>query len=160
MKLRKVFYLIAGIFNCIVGGISVAFSVLVLLLSSLVKTMFESSGELLDEFVNELAISDQKYSYLASATDAEVVSFIMKIVYIFCLVFLIIGAIWITFGVFNILLKNRHDSVFGSKKYLRHLFVVGSWLLLGLNIANIFTTIAVYKKGKDAVIQKLYTANE
>lgn len=158
MKSRKILYLIAGIFNCIVGGIGILFGLLVLLLSSFVRKMFESSTDLVSEFVTELASADSNYAYLQDLSNAEVVSFIMKIVYVTCAILLVICAIWITLGVFNILLKNRHDKVFESKRYLRHIFIVGSWLLMGLNPANILTTIAVYKKNKTPQ-PALYSAN-
>ena len=159
MKTRKILYIIAGVFNCIVGAVSVVFSLLVLLLSRLVKKMFESSEGLVDNFINEMA-EIEEYAHLKDLSSAEAVDYVMKIVYVLCIVFLIIGAIWITFGVLNLLLNSRHERVFSSKRALKHWFVAGSWLLLGLNVANILTTVAVYKKDKNVITEhKLYTAS-
>lgn len=160
MKSRKILYIIAGVFNCIIGGMGIFFGLIVLLLGGFVKAMFESSLDLVHEFTSSMAEASSEYEYLTTISDAEAIAFIMKIVYIICAVALILGAIWITFGVFNFILVKKHDSVFGTKKFLKHLFVIGSWLLLTLNVANILTTIAVYKKDKSAdTQQKLYTAS-
>ena len=158
MKAKKILFVIAGVFNTVVGGVALLFGLLVLALGSLVKQMFESSKDLINEFVTQLAAEDSSYAYLTEATESEVIGFVMKIVYIMSAIAIIIGAIWIMFGVFNILLKNRHTTLFETKKYLKHLFVVGSWFFMGLNPANILTTIAVYKKN-NTTPQKLYTAN-
>jgi hypothetical protein len=159
MKSRKILYITAGVFNCIVGGLSVLLALLMVLLRGIIRTMFESSSEMIENMVTSLTEADSDYSYLKDLSDSEVVDFIMKIVGILSIAFLLIGALWITFGVFNILLNSRHYTLFSQKPKLKIWFVVGCWLFMGLNVANILTTIAVFKKDKDAEPQPtLYTA--
>jgi hypothetical protein len=158
MKSRNILYIIAGVFNCIVGSLAILFGLFILLLGKIIRQMFESSMDLVHGITKALAEEDPaKYGDLTSLTDTEAVAYVMKFVYIICAISIIIGAIWITLGIINILLKNRHDKVFSSKKYLRHIFVVACWLLMGLNVANILTTIAVYKKIDTKNTQKLYS---
>jgi NADH:ubiquinone oxidoreductase subunit 6 (subunit J) len=99
---------------------------------------------------------------LLEASNEEVLSVIMKFVYIVSVIVLILAVIWITFGVLNILLSKKHEIVFETKRYLKVLFLVASWLLLWFNIANVLTTIAVCMKNKGDKKEKvqLYTAQE
>jgi len=159
VKTRKILYILAGVFNCCVGGLAILFSLFVFLLKGVVRTMFETSTDLLNELVVALVDADEKYAYLQSASTSEVVDFVMNIINMMCLVFILIGAIWVMFGVFNIMLNSRHDTLFGSKPKLRGWFVAGCWVFMGLNVANIITTIAVFMKDKNKETkQVLYTA--
>lgn len=151
MNTRKVLYTCAGVFNCVIGGIGCFFGLMMLLISGLIRKMFESSTEIVDEFVSSLASESSKYEYLLTASNEEILSFIMKIVFIVCAVLLILGLVWITFGVFNIKLSKRHYIFFGRRPKLKLWFVIGSWVLLLLNPANIATTVAVYLKNKNGV---------
>lgn len=160
MKIRKALYILAGVFNCIVGSFAAILGLFMLLFSSMVKKMFASSGQLIDEFVTEMAEMSEKYQYLATASDDEVLSFIMKIVYICALVFLLFAAVWITMGAFNLVLRKKHEVVLENKKHLKIIFVVASWVLLFFNVANILTTIAVFMKvKKDDNKNQFYSAD-
>ena len=159
MKARKILYVCSGVFNCAIGGIGCLLGLLFLVLNKYAKQMFSGSAEFIDAFVKEMATANTKYEYLLDATKDEVVSFIMRIVLILSIVFMVLGLIWIAFGVFNCLLYRRHDLVFGRRPVLKVLFVVASWLLLTFNIANITTTIAVFLKDKNSQnTQPLYTS--
>lgn len=149
MKTRRILYLVAGIFNCIIGGIAMLFGALFLLLSKTIKTMFSQSTEMLQEFAEELAEADSNYEYLLEASQEEILDFVLSVVNKFKLIVIIFAVIFIAFGVFNILLRRMHDRVFTGRKWLKIVFVAASWLILIFNIFNICTTIAVFMKHKD-----------
>lgn len=159
MKTRKVLYILSGVFNCIIGGLGCFFGLMFLIISKLIKNMFSESGEIVDGFITELAATSKEYEYLLDLSRDEMIAFMMKVVYIMSAVLIILGLVWIAFGVFNCLLSSRHQLVFGNRKALKVIFVVASWLLLTFNIANITTTVAVFLKDKDGMSsQKLYTS--
>ena len=159
MKARKVLYICSGVFNCVIGGLGCLLGLLFFVLTKVIKNMFSESTDLIDEFVKELAATSSEYEYLLDASKEDIVSFIMKIVFIISAVLIVLGLIWITFGVFNCLLSTRHGLVFGKRPVLKALFIVASWLLLTFNIANITTTIAACLKNKnDNSSQSLYTS--
>ncbi len=159
MKTRKVLYILSGVFNCVVGGLGCFFGLMFFVISKLIKNMFSESSELVDGFITELVATDKEYEYLLELSREEMVAFMMKIVYILGAVLIVLGLIWIAFGVFNCLLSNRHQLVFGKRPALKIVFVVASWLLLTFNIANITTTIAAFLKvQKGENNQPLYTS--
>ena len=159
MKARKILYICSGVFNCVIGGLGCLLGLLFLALTKVIKNMFSDSADLLNEFAKELAAISTDYEYLLDVSKDEIVSFIMRIVLIMSFVLIVLGLIWITFGVFNCLLSSRHVLVFGKRPVLKILFVVASWLLLTFNIANITTTIAACLKNKnDNSSQSLYTS--
>lgn len=159
MKARKVLYICSGVFNCVIGGLGCLLGLLFFVLTKVIKNMFSESTDLIDGFVKELATTSSEYEYLLDASKEDIVSFIMKIVFIISAVLIVLGLIWITFGVFNCLLSTRHVLVFGKRPVLKALFIVASWLLLTFNIANITTTIAACLKNKnDNSSQSLYTS--
>lgn len=161
MKTRKVLYVLSGIFNCVIGGIGCFFGIMFFALSKIIKNMFKENNTLVDGFITGLASTSPDYEYLLDASREEMVGVVMKTVFILSAVLLILGLIWIAFGVFNCLLSSRHQLVFGKRPVLKVMFVVASWLLLTLNIANILTTIAVFirnKKGEE--LQQLYTSEK
>jgi hypothetical protein len=159
MKTRKVLYTLSGVFNCVIGGLGCFLGLMFFAISKLVKNMFAETSGLLDGFVAELAKTSSDYEYLLDASKDEMIAFVMKIVYILSAVLIVLGLIWIAFGVFNCLLSTRHELVFGKRRALKIIFVVASWLLLTFNIANITTTIAVFLKDKDGInSQPLYTS--
>ena len=149
MKARKILYVCSGVFNCVIGGLGFLLGLLFLLLNKFAKQMFSGSGDFINSFVRELVAVNSKYEYLIDSSKDEIVSFIMRIVFILSVVFIVLGLIWIAFGVFNCILFKRHDLVFGRRPVLKILFVVASWILLTLNVANITTTIAVFLKDKN-----------
>lgn len=158
MKARKILYICSGVFNCVVGGIGCLLGLLFFALTKVIKNMFSNSTDLIEEFVKELAATSTDYEYLLDASKDEIVSFIMRIVLIISIVLIVLGLVWITFGVFNCLLSGRHVRVFGKRPVLKVLFIIASWLLLTFNIANITTTIATFLKDKnDNNSQTLYT---
>lgn len=162
MNKRKLLYTIAGIFNCVIGGIGAFFGLMILFISKVAKNMFSSSTEIIDEFVNSLARESSKYEYLLNSSNEEIISFIMKIVYLFSLFLLICGIIWIVFGVFNLKLSSRHYSFWNKHPRLKLWFVIGTWVLMLFNVANILTTIAVYLKDKEnpEINQPLYNSED
>ncbi|MGN0961853.1 MAG: hypothetical protein ACI4PF_06635 [Christensenellales bacterium] len=159
MKTKKILFLIAGIFNTLLGGMGAFIGVIGLLFNKMLRGMFEASYELVESYIKVIAEQDESYNYLLTASKSEAIDFVMKMVLIVCAVFLIIGLIYIMFGVFNLILSKRNNTALSHKKYLGTLLVVFSWLLMFLNIANILTTIAVYLKPKNTGTQKLYTAS-
>ena len=146
---RKALYICSGVFNCIIGGMGCLFGLLFFVLTKVIKNMFSGSSEFIDDFVKELAALNSDYEYLLEASKDDVVSFIMKIVFIISAVLIVLGLIWITFGVFNCLLARRHHIVFGKRPALKVIFIIASWLLLTFNVANITTTIAACLKDKN-----------
>ena len=160
MKTRKVLYVLSGVFNCVIGGLGCFLGLMFFAISKLIKNMFTESSSLVDGFITELASTNAEYEYLLDASRDEMVAFMMKVVYILGAVLIVLGLIWIAFGVFNCLLSTRHQLVFGRRPVLRFVFVIASWLLLTFNIANITTTVAVFLKDKDGVAtQSLYTSD-
>lgn len=149
MKAKKILFLVAGIFNAIIGGIGVFMGLLMLVFNGLINKMFDSTYEIVEQFVESLAKGDAEYEYLLSNSKSENIDFVMKAVTIVSVLFLIIGLIYIAFGVFNIIFAKNHIIITKNKKYLGTLLVVFSWLLMWFNLANILTTIAVYLKSKD-----------
>ena len=149
MKARKILYVCSGVFNCVIGGIGCLLGLLFLLLYGIIKKMFVNSTDLLDGLVKDLIALSNEYEYLQNSSTDDVVALVMKIVCIVALVLIALGLIWIAFGVFNCILFKRHDLVFGRRSVLKILFVVASWILLTLNVANITTTIAVFLKDKN-----------
>lgn len=159
MKARKVLYILSGVFNCVIGGLGCFFGLMFFAISKLIKNMFKESGEIVDGFITELAASSKEYEYLLDMSREEMIGFMMKVVYILSAVLIVLGLVWIAFGVFNCLLARRHQLVFGKRPVLGIIFVVASWLLLTFNIANITTTVAVFLKDKnDESGQRLYTS--
>lgn len=158
MKARKILYFFAGLINVILGGCGTLLGLLVFLFGGTLRATFNSTKEIVVEFVEELAGADSKYDYLRDYSHEEVVDFIMRLAKITGIVLILLGLIFIMFGVFNFLLKKRHDSVLGGRKYLKIIFVVSSWILLILNVANILTTVAVFLKDKKQ--EKLYVSSE
>jgi len=162
MKLRKLLYLLSGIFNCVIGGLGCFFGLMVFLISKTFKELLLSSKEVVEEFVQSIASVDSDMEYLLEYSHEDVVSLMMGILYVFAIILILLGVIYIVFGIFNLLLRQRHYTLFARKKSLKILFVVGSWLLMWFNIANITTTIAVFMKQKDNENeqQPLYTISE
>lgn len=159
MKARKILYTCSGVFNCVVGGIGCFLGFMFFVLSKVIRNMFSESSQLLENLVEELSSISTEYEYLKDATNNEVVDYVMRIVYMVGAVFLILGLIWIAFGVFNCMLSSRHYLFFGKRPVLKVVFIIASWILLTFNIANITTTIAVFKKDKDIMVaQSLYTS--
>lgn len=159
MKARKVLYILSGVFNCVVGGLGCFLGLMFFAISKLIKNMFTETSSIVDGFITELAASSKDYEYLLELSREEMVGFMMKVVYIMSAILIVLGLIWIAFGVFNCLLSSRHQLVFGKRPILRIVFVVASWLLLTFNIANITTTVAVFLKDKNGnSSQPLYTS--
>jgi len=161
MKSRRVLYLLAGIINCIIGGLCALFGLFIVLFRNVIVTTFEKSTEILENFAKEMASIDSKYQYLLDANDAEIVDLIMGVVTAVCLMALIYGLVWIALGVFNIILSKKHSIIFSNKKWLKMLLVVGSWVLCLFNVANVLTTIAVFIKEKTVIeADGLYSADD
>jgi hypothetical protein len=160
MKKRKILYICSGVFNCVVGGVGCFFGLMFLALSKLARKMFSESAELINDIITSVDVLGEEYLYLKEASKDEILDFIMNLVYIVSVVLIVLGLIWIAFGVFNCLLSKRHYRVFGKRRGLKILFIVASWLLLTFNVANITTTIAVFKKDKDVEeMQTLYSSD-
>lgn len=149
MKTRRRLYLVAGVCNCIIGGLGLLFGLLLLVLGTTIKTMFEKSTDLVSNFAKELSQADPEYAHLADASQEEILDFIFSVVNGFKAVVVIMSLIFILFGVFNLLLRNAHDRVFEGRLWLKIIFVLVSWVVLILNIFNIATTIAVFMKHPD-----------
>ena len=159
MKAKNILYLLAGIFNCVFGGLMVIFSLMAFLIKGTIRTAYAQSESVLKDFVEELVAIDDKFSYLLDYNSEQVTDFIMKLVTIFALSVLLVGLIWIAFGVFNILFSNIWKFEINKKKGWRITFIVLSWLLLWFNISNILTTIAACLKVKIKDKTPLYSAN-
>lgn len=161
MKAKKYLFLTAGILNTILGGFGAILGSLMGLCNSLIRQMFDSSFEIVESFIQDLASADADYEYLLTADRTETLDFVMKSVTIITIVFIVLGLLYVLFGIFNILLSKRFAYVLKSKKYLGILLVVASWLLLWFNIMNILTTIAVFLKPKKQEKEyKLYSAQD
>ena len=161
MKLRNFLYISSGLITSICGAVISFFSIIPLLLGGLVKTLFESSYELVEGFVTEMAKADSKYEYLLDYSKAEAIDYVVKVVRIVCLVFLIIGILNLVFGIINIRLRNSHDRVFAGKTWKKVVFVVFAWLINGLNlISSVATTVAVFLKVSNTQENKLYSVND
>ena len=161
MKSKRVLYLLAGIINCVFGGICAMFGIFILLFKNLISTTFEKGVELLNEFAKAMASADPQYEYLLEASNDEIIKVVMNFVSAVCVIALIFGAIIIALGVFNIILSKKHLIIFAGKKWLKVVLVVVSWLVCIFNVANILTTIAVCLKDKNSVeLDGLYSAHE
>lgn len=149
MKAKKILFLIAGIINSVLGGLGVFIGGLGLLLSGAFESMLEQSYELVESYLEALASSEEEFACLAELSKAEAIEYVSKIVTIVCLVLLLLGLLYVTFGVLNLLLCKRDNNILTRKKYLGVLLVVFSWLLMWFNVANILTTVAVCLRPKN-----------
>lgn len=160
MKAKKILFLIAGVFNCILGGLGVLIGGFGFLFSGIIRNTFESSTELIEEYINSLVKADESLSYLKDYSTAEAIDYVIKLVLIVCAVLLVLGLIYVAFGVFNLIFSKNYAIIMSRKKYLGVLLVVFSWLLLWFNIANILTTVAICLKYKNNTNTKLYSARD
>ena len=159
MKAKNILYLLAGICNCVFGGLMVLFSLMAFLIKGTIRSAYIQSEAVLKDFVEELVSIDEEFSYLLDYSSEQVVDFIMKLVTIFAVCVLVMGLIWIAFGVFNILFSSVWKFEIQKKKGWRITFVVISWLLLWFNVSNILTTIAAFLKVKIKDKTPLYSAS-
>lgn len=143
MSARKILFLIAGLIDTIAGALIGLLSLIVLVAKNLIKQMFETSFDLVKEFIESMASADPKYEYLRSLSNTEAVNYIMDIVTGLALFAFVAALLFILFGVLNLVLVKKCDILISTKKSAGVLLIVFSWLLLTLNIANIFSTIAV-----------------
>ena len=159
MKAKKVLFVLAGIFNCVIGGIGALLGMLIFVLNRMLKVTFESSFEMVEQYVKDLASQDSSYEYLLTANKTEVINFLIRTINIVGVVLLIIGLIVVVFGVVNLLLSSpKYYSRFRQKKIWKVLLITSSWLIMLFNVANILTTIAVCLKDKE--LEPLYTSSQ
>ncbi|MBQ7351750.1 MAG: hypothetical protein IJW59_02640 [Clostridia bacterium] len=160
MRAKKILFFIAGLVEAIIGALGILFGGLMLALKGLLKTAFNASYESVQEIINEIG-KEEKFSYLLTASKEECINFIIKYVQLFGFIFLVMGLIWAMFAVFNFLLTSvTKYNAFKDKKWLKIMFVIGIWVLMPMNVANILTTIAVFLKEKQGKQEKLYSALE
>ena len=162
MKTKRILFLIAGIFNTIVGGGITFLGLLMLLLKRVFRTMLEESYEIVQNYINAMVAEDESYAYLTEYSKPEAIDYVMGIVNIFCIVVVLFGIINLACGILNLLLGKRDCTILNTKKYLGVLLVVFSWLLMPLNAFNILTTIAICIKKKDNknIPSKLYSVSD
>lgn len=157
MKKNRILSLIAGLFNIILGSLGTIFGFFMVLLGKLIRQMFESSYEIVEEYINTLVASDPSYEYLLDMNKDESIDFMMKSVKIIAVVFIVLGLLYLLFGILNVLVSKRFarnsDISRGKKIWL----TIGSWLLLWFNVANILTTLALFLKPKNMTEYKLYS---
>lgn len=162
MILRKILYISSGIINCVCGSIVSGLSLLMLLLSGIVRKLFENSYELVEGFIEGLVeVDPNKYSYLLEYSREESIDYIVKIAVITCIVFLVIGLLNILMGVLNIKLRNSHDRIFDGRLGRKIGYVLLTWCITGANlVSSIATTVAVFLKGSGKTENKLYSATD
>lgn len=161
MKAKRILSLLAGLFNVLLGGLGAILGMLMFLLGSLIRQMFESSYELVEEVIESLASADPSYEYLRDLDKAESVDFIMKYVKIFAVIFLLLGLLYVLFGILNLVISKGYSVGRDLSKGKKIAFVVCSWLLLWFNVANILTTIAIFLKTKKSANEyKLYSSKD
>lgn len=148
MKTNRILLLIAGVFNVIIGGLGGVLGLSMLLLNKLIRQMFEASFEMVEQFIDTLIASDPSYEYLRDLDNAESLDFMMKSVKIIAVVFLLLGLLYVLFGIINLVVSKKFASGLGIAKGKKVTLTIFSWLLLWFNMANILTTIALFLKPK------------
>ena len=137
MKAKKILFLLAGIINTLIGGFCAFIGVIAVLFKGLMREMLETSYDIVQNYIKALAEQDASYEYLLNSSKSENIDFVMKTIMTVGVVFLIIGLVYITFGVLNLLLSKQHNNILNIKKYLGVLLIVFSWILMLFNVANI-----------------------
>ena len=141
-------FVIAGVINSIIGGISLLLSILIFALKGVVETIL-TTGDTCQQLVDELIAGDSNYEYLSSYTQEQVVDFVWGLVTQMLLFVILIALVVIMFAVFNFIFSKKHNEFLKNKKTLGTVLVVFSWVFMAFNIANIFTTLGVYLRVKD-----------
>ncbi len=137
---KKTLYIISGVLKVVVGGLAILISLIIGLLQSLMRSMFESDPEILEEMIKGLTESEE-LAYLNGYTQSEQIDYVMGILSKFALVVGIIAVIWIVVAVFLFILAkkiNRED--FHKKESI--ILTVVSWVVSMFTISTILTTIA------------------
>ena len=162
MKTKRVLFLISGVFNTILGGISAFIGLLILMCNSVLKETFNTSYNMVESYIKALAEQDASYEYLLDVSKSEAIDFMMTLLIGVSIIFVLVGAVYITFGVLNLLLSKRDSTILKRKKHLGTVLVVFSWLIMWFNVFNILTTVAVYLKSKEDknIPTKLYSVSD
>ncbi len=142
MKARNVLLIIAGVLKTIVASLMLFFGLLSLVLSGLIRTMYEQSPDALHKSAKELAEADARYEYLLDYTDAQLVDFMMHVVMILCAVAIIWGLIILTIGIFNFLYV-KYSEIFLDGKKWKIIMIVVTWVFSPIVVSTILTTIAL-----------------
>lgn len=158
MKTNRILLLIAGVFNIIIGGLGCLLGLSMLLLNKFIRQMFEASFEIVEQFIDTLIASDSSYEYLRDLDNAESLDFVMKSVKIIAVVFLLLGLLYVLFGIINLVVSKKFASGVGIAKGKKVALTIFSWLLLWFNIANILTTIALFLRPKQKAEYTLYSS--
>lgn len=145
MKAKKILYLIAGILKIAASSVVLLFGILFLLLGQLFRSVLKASYSIVEQTIKELIATDASYSYLESYTQEQAIEFIMKYVNIMAIFAILIGLIWLAFGIINVLLFKRPQNLTKKKGIW---LLIGTWILTFINISNILTTIAIFLKEK------------
>lgn len=114
-------------------------------MKSVVRTLL-TTGNACEVLVEEMVAGDESYKFLQSYTQEQVIDFVWGMVAKLMLVALVIALVVIVFAVLNFILSKKCEAALGKNKKLGTILVVFSWVLMTLNIANIFTTLGVYLK--------------
>lgn len=145
MKINKIMFVIAGIINSIIGGIVFLLSFTILLMKSVVRTLL-TTGNACEVLVEEIVAGDESYKFLQSYTQDQVIDYVWGMVAKFMVVVLLIAIVIIAFAIINFIFSKKCNGALGRNKKIGTTLVVFSWVLMTLNIANIFTTLGVYLK--------------
>ena len=146
MKTKKIMFVIAGIINSLIGGITLLLSIIMLLLKSAVATILKT-GDACQELVDELIDSDASYEFLNSYSIDQVVDFVWGMLSKVLIFAIAISMVLIMFAIFNFIFSKKCEQLLSRKKAMGTVLVVFSWLIMTFNIANVFTTLGVYLKG-------------
>ena len=146
-KAKKVLYLIAGILKFVGGGLVGLLGLLMLLVSGVVRKVFESSMDSVKIMIEGLAEAEEEFAYLLDMGLEEQIDFIMNVCRIFAVVLIILAIVYIVIGVFNIKFYKRTGTMVKEGAKSVWLCIV-SWLLSFLALSTILTTVAACLKVK------------
>lgn len=147
MKVKKALFLIAGILRVVASGIAILFSFIAFLTKGLLRSILDSSFEMIEGIIKEAGNSEDAVELL-NYSKTELLDYLMNIITIFFVIVLIIAIVWLIYGIINIRLGSNNRFRNLTKKQGILLCVLG-WIFAFELFTNIMITIAVCIKNKD-----------
>jgi len=146
MKTKKILFTTAGVLKCVVGGCVLAFFLLMLLLSGVVKEAIIKNGDLLEKMIEEMVQEDPGMAHLLEMSNQEIADYLMGSVVTFAIIMSLMGATSITLGVFTLIFAKKYDIMLRANVKRKVIFTVLDYLFyIGL-IAKILTSVALFIK--------------
>lgn len=145
MKAKKILFKTSGILKIVVSSLAFIFFVLIMLLS---KVLIEQilTEETFEQFVNEMIAIDPNDTFLQEITLVDLQEYLIGAVNTFCGVILFFSASGIAFGVTNLVLAKKYDTVLQNRLGRKITFMIFSLILSPEIITNTLTIVALFLK--------------